>query len=115
MIKVSNEIKKVEKKLTTLYSEKAKEENRYAELTNKTTAKYNEDLQNLKNAYTSKMETYKKENQAKMTAINDDIAFYEKHKEGILKLEAQIASLDRKVDERMGKSTDAEEEKGYEK
>ena len=109
MTKISNEIKKVEKKLTTLYSEKAKEENR----TSKTTAKYNEEMQNLKNAYTSKMETYKKENQAKMTVINDDIAFYEKHKDGILKLEAQIASLDRKVDERMGKTADNTEDKGY--
>ena len=113
MTKISNEIKKVEKKLTTLYSEKAKEENRYAELTSKTTAKYNEEMQNLKNAYTSKMESYKKENQAKMTVINDDIAFYEKHKDGILKLEAQIASLDRKVDERMGKAADNTEDKGY--
>ena len=114
MTKMSAEIKKVEKKLTNLYSEKAKEENRYAELTGKTTAKYNEDMQNLKNTYTSKMDSYKKENQIKMGQLNDDIAFYEKHKEGILKLEAQIASLDRKVDERMGRNPDAAEEKGYE-
>ena len=113
MSRISNEIKKVEKELGKLYSEKAKEENRYAEITSKTTAKYNEEMQTLKNSYTSKMETLKKENQTKMARINDDIAFYERHKDGILKLEAQIASLDRKVDERMGKGSEDTEEKGY--
>ena len=79
MSRISNEIKKVEKELGKLYSEKAKEENRYAEITSKTTAKYNEEMQTLKNSYTSKMETLKKENQTKMARINDDIAFYGKN------------------------------------
>ena len=114
MNKISSEIKKVEKELTKLYAEKAKEENRYAEVTGKTTAKYNEEMTALKTSFTTKMESLKKENQIKMGKITDDIAFYEKHKEGILKLEAQIANLDRKVDERMGKGFEPAESKDYE-
>ena len=103
-------ITKINKKLASLKSAKAKEEQRHKEQVEKLTAKYAQDAQALKDNYELKLMALKEDNANKLNELNPEIEFYTKQKNAIEKLQAQLENLDRATDERLGRLKEESEQ-----
>lgn len=106
---MSASLTKIEKKLLQLKTNKEKEEKRYKESVEKLTNKYNEDQKALKANYNGKVAETKNEFNEKMKIINPEIEFYEGQKQALMKLEAEMASIQEMTNARLSGKPSEEE------
>lgn len=95
---------KIEKKLTTLKTNKQKEEEKLADSVSKLTEKYNEDSKKLKETFDSKVGALKTEANTKIASLKKEIEFYENKRKEVIKLEQQLAALQGDIDQRIASS-----------
>lgn len=100
---MAKELDVIEKKLSALKANKAKEEAKSKEFIEKLTAKFNEDSKNLKAIYDGKVADSKKDLNSKLAVLNPDIAYYEKQKKALEDLEEAKRKLMADVDAREAK------------